>query len=305
MGECEEVLPRSRDAARRLVRRPVAGDRDATAGPRQRRAARGRHGALPALRWPDETIARHTPPPPSLRRARRTGPGAEMETSRGCPYHCTFCAKDNFRDIYRSGRWRPCSTSSTGCIARASSYVYFIDEIFLPDATLLRGARAARTIQFGVQTRIDLWTPEMLDLLGEAGCVSIEAGVESITAEGRALLDKRCRLTTDELGRAADPRQAQRAVRAGQPDRTRAATIRTTVEAWRDASARARRVGQRAGAAVPLSRARPTTRALWGAPDDDAWERAHDHYLGSFDRVQRHPGAAPVRLAGAGGDAAA
>ena len=39
----------------------------------------------------------------------------------------------------------------------------------------------------------------MLDLLGEAGCVSIEAGVESITEEGRNLLDKQSRLTTDEI----------------------------------------------------------------------------------------------------------
>ena len=39
----------------------------------------------------------------------------------------------------------------------------------------------------------------MLDLLGAAGCVSIEAGVESLTVEGRAALDKRCRMTTDEL----------------------------------------------------------------------------------------------------------
>ena len=26
----------------------------------------------------------------------RPGPGAEVEASRGCPYHCTFCAKDEF-----------------------------------------------------------------------------------------------------------------------------------------------------------------------------------------------------------------
>ena len=30
-----------------------------------------------------------------------------MEVSRGCPYHCTFCAKDNFRDRYRR---RPLAT---------------------------------------------------------------------------------------------------------------------------------------------------------------------------------------------------
>ena len=39
----------------------------------------------------------------------------------------------------------------------------------------------------------------MLDLLGKAGCVSIEAGVESLTEQGRSLLAKRCKLTTDEL----------------------------------------------------------------------------------------------------------
>ena len=39
----------------------------------------------------------------------------------------------------------------------------------------------------------------MLDLLGDAGCVSIEAGVESITEEGRRLLDKKCKISTDEI----------------------------------------------------------------------------------------------------------
>jgi hypothetical protein len=26
----------------------------------------------------------------------------------------------------------------------------------------------------------------------------------------------------------------------------------------------------------------PRYRALWGEPDDEAWERAHAHYLGAF-----------------------
>jgi anaerobic magnesium-protoporphyrin IX monomethyl ester cyclase len=28
----------------------------------------------------------------------------------------------------------------------------------------------------------------------------------------------------------------------------------------------------------------PELSALWGEPDDRAWERAHDHYLAAFDR---------------------
>ena len=85
-----------------------------------------------------------------------------------------------------------------GLIAQGVAYVYFIDEIFLPNRPLLE-ALQARPLEFGIQTRIDLWKPDMLDLLGAAGCVSIEAGVESLTVEGRAMLDKQCRMSTDDL----------------------------------------------------------------------------------------------------------
>ncbi len=54
-------------------------------------------------------------------------------------------------------------------------------------------------MKIGVQTRIDLWSEEALDALAQAGCVSIEAGVESITESGRAYLDKKCKMSTDEL----------------------------------------------------------------------------------------------------------
>ena len=70
-------------------------------------------------------------------------------------------------------------------IAQRAVYLYFVDEIFLPQRPLLE-ALVGRPIKFGIQTRIDLWKPEMLDLLGEAGCVSVEAGIESLTVEGRA-----------------------------------------------------------------------------------------------------------------------
>ncbi len=120
-------------------------------------------------------------------------PGAEVEASRGCPYECSFCAKIDFRDAYRRRDLAPVLEEIDALIAQGVGYLYFIDEIFLPQKALLE-ALVERDVLFGVQTRIDLWKPPLLELLGRAGCVSIEAGLESLTVEGREQLAKRCRL---------------------------------------------------------------------------------------------------------------
>jgi len=187
LGECEEILPRLaadrvcwdaipsiayvKDGAVTVQGSPHSSDMS----------------TLPALAWRREDLRRHRHHHHRFDAA-PLGPGAEMEVSRGCPYHCTFCAKDNFRDDYRK---RPVSTilqELDGLRAHGLEYVYFIDEIFLPNRELLE-ALVPRRIKFGIQTRIDLWSPAHLELLGQAGCVSIEAGVESVTVEGRNLLD--------------------------------------------------------------------------------------------------------------------
>ena len=152
---------------------------------------------LPPVRWPDAWVQRHHHHHHRFD-GRPEGPGAEVEASRGCPYSCTFCAKIDFRDKYRRRDLAPLLAEIDGLAGQGVTYVYFIDEIFLPRADLLE-ALVSRPVQFGIQTRIDLWKPEMLALLGQAGCVSIEAGVESLTVDGRAALDKRCKMTTDEL----------------------------------------------------------------------------------------------------------
>ena len=85
-----------------------------------------------------------------------------------------------------------------GLIAQGVEYIYFIDEIFLPNKELLEGL-AERTIKIRRAdahrslVRTDARPPR------PAGCVSIEAGVEIITEEGRAELDKKCKMSTDEL----------------------------------------------------------------------------------------------------------
>ncbi|HEY6432374.1 MAG TPA: TIGR04295 family B12-binding domain-containing radical SAM protein [Acetobacteraceae bacterium] len=247
---------------------------------------------LPALSWPDDWIARHRHHHHRFD-APLEGPGAEAEASRGCPYACSFCAKIDFRDRYRRRELATLLTEIDRLIAQGARYIYFIDEIFLPQRPLLEALRERR-VQFGVQTRIDLWKPEMLDLLGAAGCVSVEAGVESLTPEGRDALDKKCRLSTDELtGLLIRARQSIPFVQANLIKS--AGDDADMIAAWRDGL---QRHGVWANDPVPLFPypSSPDYRRLWGEPDDDAWERAHAHYLAQFGRFSEIQEARPLPL---------
>jgi anaerobic magnesium-protoporphyrin IX monomethyl ester cyclase len=293
MGECEEVLVRLADTPREqwdgiagLCRRE-AGGIVLQGGPQAADMTR-----LPANAAPAAVIRRHAHHHHRFDRA-PDGPGGELETSRGCPYHCTFCAKENFRDKYRR---RPLTTileELDGLISAGATYVYFIDEIFLPWRELLEQV-ARREVRFGVQTRIDLWRPDMLDLLGAAGCVSIEAGVESLTPEGRDWLDKDCKLTTDQL--------TERLVRAKRTVPFVQANLIASegddpelISRWREAL---EREGVWANEPVPLFPypGSPDYRRLWGLPDDDAWERALDWYLDRYSQFSDIQEAQPRRL---------
>jgi anaerobic magnesium-protoporphyrin IX monomethyl ester cyclase len=234
---------------------------------------------LPALRWPGDWIRRHEHN--HHRFGTEThGPGAEVEASRGCPYHCSFCAKNEFRDAYRRRDLPILLDEIDGLIDEGATYLYFVDEIFLPQKSLLE-ALVDRRIEFGVQMRIDLWKPEMIDLLGRAGCVSIEAGVESLTSEGRDLLTKNCRLSTDELAdrllyaRSKVPFVQANLIKTADDDPA-------MIAAWRE---KLQSNGVWANDPVPLYPypSSPDYRRLWGQPDAQAWERAHEHYLGQFD----------------------
>jgi B12-binding domain/radical SAM domain protein of rhizo-twelve system len=276
-GECEEILPRLVSGEALAGIPAVAfrtGERFVVTGAPHA----SRFTDEPALRWPDEWVAHHHHHHHRFD-SRPDCLGAEVEASRGCPYHCSFCAKIDFRDGYRRRDLEPLLREIDGLIAQGVGYLYFIDEIFLPNAALLE-ALVGRPIQFGIQTRIDLWKPEMLDLLGRAGCVSIEAGVESLTEAGREALDKRCRMTTDELAdRLIYARGRVPFVQANLIESR--ADEATLVADWR---ARLDKHGVWANDPVPLYPypSSPDYRRLWGPPDDRAWERAHEHYLAQF-----------------------
>lgn len=276
IGECEEILPKlagdwatvpslcfRQDGAVRIQGRPYAANMK----------------DLPVLRWDRRFLERHSHHHHRFD-AQPVGPGAEMETSRGCPYHCTFCAKDNFRDGFRRRPLATIGEELDGLIEAGAEYVYFIDEIFLAYRDVLETI-AGRRVKFGIQTRIDLWNYEMIDLLGRAGCVSIEAGVESITESGRNLLDKKCKLSTDELADrliyAKDrvPFVQANLLESQEDDPSQ-------VEAFRE---RLQEHGVWANRPVPLFPypGSPDYTRRWGNPDERAWERAHEHYLKNFD----------------------
>jgi B12-binding domain/radical SAM domain protein of rhizo-twelve system len=247
---------------------------------------------LPPLRWRREEIERHRHHHHRFDRA-PDGPGAELEVSRGCPYACTFCAKENFRNRYRKRELAVVLDELDGLIAAGVRYVYFIDEIFLPDRDLLE-ALVSRDIEFGVQLRIDNWSREMLELLGKAGCVSIEAGVESITPDGRRSLNKRCRLSTEELTELLLFAKAH--VAFVQANLIGTADDARDVAAWRS---RLSEHGVWSNEPVPMFPypGSPEYRLRWGALDDQAWERAHAQYLSDTRGFSDIQDQAPLPLA--------
>ena len=255
----------------------------------------------PPLFWPDELIRRHRAAPPPVRSpAARSGrggrgvprlpvpllllrQGAVSATATAVARLDALLAEIDASDRARRRSTSTSSTRSSCPIGRCSR------------------RWSARDLVFGVQTRIDLWKPEMIELLGRAGCVSIEAGVESLTPEGRDALDKDCRMGTEELTERLV--LAKRCVPFVQAN-----LIETPLDdpATGRAVARgdARRTGSGPTTRCPCFRirARPTTASFGACPDDRAWERAHEYYLAQFRDFSEHPGRAAPADRRAGGE---
>lgn len=224
------------------------------------------------------------------------GRGAELEFSRGCPWNCTFCNKTLFRNRFRQRRVDDVLQEAEALVRHGFNYIYFIDEIFGCSRTtreLLNGL-AQLPLTFGMQTRIDLWNEESLEWLGRARCISLECGIEAITPEGRDRFRKGCRIDNAriaqllQLARRQIP-WVQANLIANDEDDLEA------IEAWR---AELMAGGVWVSKPVPVFAfpGSPLYTSLFGAPDEQAWERAHQHYLavnnqrGYYSDIQsRHP----------------
>jgi anaerobic magnesium-protoporphyrin IX monomethyl ester cyclase len=211
------------------------------------------------------------------------GLGAELEFARGCPWACTFCNKTLFRNKFRERNVETVLKEVDALVARGVSYIYFIDEVFGVGNNvrrLLEGI-AERPMKIGMQTRIDLWDEETLDLLARAHCISMECGIESITEQGREELNKKCRMETSRitelllLARQRVPWVQANLVLTEKDDREQ-------IRAWQGYL---KDRGVWASEPVPMFPfpGSPLYEQTFGAaPDDDAWERAHHYYTSTF-----------------------
>ena len=211
-----------------------------------------------------------------------SGRGAELEFARGCPWACTFCNKTLFRNKFRERPLAAVLEEVDTLIARGVDYIYWIDEIFGVGKTVreLLHELAHRKITIGLQTRIDLWDEESLDLLGAAHAISIECGIESITDEGRDELNKNCRMSTERISelliyaRQRIPWVQANLILTEHDERSQVKQFQESLRGH----------GVWVSEPVPMFAfpGSPDYFARFGPPDDYAWERAHQHYLSAF-----------------------
>jgi B12-binding domain/radical SAM domain protein of rhizo-twelve system len=212
-----------------------------------------------------------------------SGRGAELEFARGCPWNCTFCNKQLFRNKFRERKVEDVLAEIDQLMARGVDYVYFIDEIFGVGKNVRRLLEeiAQRDLRIGFQTRIDLWNEETLDLLGCAHTISIECGIESITDAGRDELNKNCRMSTERISqlliyaRKRIPWVQANLILTGHDDRDE-------IQRWQK---RMKDEGVWVSEPVPMFPypGSPLYVQTFGAqPDDEAWERAHHYYTNTF-----------------------
>jgi anaerobic magnesium-protoporphyrin IX monomethyl ester cyclase len=112
-------------------------------------------------------------------------------TSRGCPYDCTYCFNHALAEIYRGQGRRLRQMSVAKVIEEVRSvqerypmqFVVFLDDLFIVHAEWLRELAAEFPSEVGLpffcNVRANLVTPEKIDLLKRAGCVSVGMGLET------------------------------------------------------------------------------------------------------------------------------
>ena len=123
-----------------------------------------------------------------------------LVTTRGCPFHCNWCAKPIWGRRYAMRS--PANVAEEMALVKRTlkpDHVWFADDIFglqpkwVAELALEVAARDA-VIPFTIQSRADLMTPVAVDGLARAGCVEVWLGAESGSQKVLDAMDKGTRV---------------------------------------------------------------------------------------------------------------
>ena len=123
-------------------------------------------------------------------------------SSRGCPYHCTFCSTPG--KTFRCRSASDVADEMEECQRLGINELYFVDDTFNVDQKRVIDIcneilKREIKIAWNFRGRINLITQEQLELAEKAGCTRIQLGVETGTDEGMKRLKKG--IKTDDVRR--------------------------------------------------------------------------------------------------------
>lgn len=132
-----------------------------------------------------------------------------MVSSRGCNYHCNFCLRLEEGIRFRSPQ------NIVEEIRKYKndygiSYIFFVDELFMFSKKRVFEVteafiKADLKIRYFCTGRLNIATPEILDMLKRSGCVYIDYGIEQFDNDALTAMDKK--QTEEEVVRAIENTQ--------------------------------------------------------------------------------------------------
>jgi glycosyltransferase involved in cell wall biosynthesis/radical SAM superfamily enzyme YgiQ (UPF0313 family) len=110
-------------------------------------------------------------------------------SSRGCPYHCTFCVSEKFSQQYRHlSAERVANDIESLVMRKGARHIVFYDDLLIADKKrlkalilILREKKLLGRIKFSCAVRANLVNEELCDLLNELNVVDCGMGVESFS----------------------------------------------------------------------------------------------------------------------------
>lgn len=145
-------------------------------------------------------------PDRSIYSGKRYLPIATVETGRGCPFTCEFCAVRTFYGNTR--RYRPVEEVIAEVSALPEKSIFFVDDNMLGDSRrsrdLLKGLAACGK-RWLTQSSIDVgFDDELLELAAKAGCAGVLVGLESLVDRNLEAMDKNVNLANRDYAKAIE-----------------------------------------------------------------------------------------------------